>query len=148
MAHVRKQIFDRVETLLTGLGTTGSRIYRSPVHPLTSVTMPGICVYCGPERSKGGTRDATTKEVDIAIDAYVEGDTYDDTFAQIQAEVETALYGDVDNEGRFFNGLATNLVYSGSDSRYDDTAAVAHGVMEIVYQCEYQTENGDAETAL
>ncbi|UZJ41131.1 hypothetical protein OO006_12400 [Prosthecochloris sp. SCSIO W1101] len=148
MAHVRKQIFDRVETLLTGLGTTGSRIYRSAVHPLTSVTMPGICVYCGPERLKGGTRNATTKEVDIAIDAYVEGDTYDDTFAQIQAEIEAALYGDMDDDGRFFNGLATNLVYAGSDSRYVDTTTVAHGVMEIVYQCEYQTENGDAETAL
>ena len=41
MAHLRKQIRDNVVTALTGLSTTGSRVYASRVYP----NLPGLCVY-------------------------------------------------------------------------------------------------------
>lgn len=152
MAHVRTQIRDRLAKrsgtgILVGLPTTGDRVYRSRVHPVTAGSMPGICVYCGRERSVGGTLQATEKALDIVIDAYVAGVEYDDTADRIQVEVEDALYGDFENR-RFFGGLVTNLAYATAESKYFGNAAVSHGILRMVYEATYKTEDGDAETAL
>ena len=37
MAHLRKQIRDDVVTTLTGLSTTGSKVYASRVYPIDSI---------------------------------------------------------------------------------------------------------------
>ena len=147
MAHVRAQIRDRLMTILAGLPTTGNRVYRSRVHPMTAGTMPGICVYCGREKATGGTLKATEKAVDVVIDAYVAGSEYDDDTDQIQAEVEAALFGDFAN-GRYFVGLVTNLAYATAESRYFGNAAQKHGILRMIYEATYKTEDGDAETAL
>ena len=49
MAHLRKQIRDNVVTALTGLSTTGSRIYASGVDPIAAANLPGLCVYAESE---------------------------------------------------------------------------------------------------
>ena len=146
MAHVRTQIRDRLMTILAGLTTTGDRVYWSRVHPMTVGTMPGICVYCGKEEAVGGTLTATEKAVDIVVDAYVSGSDYDYDAAQIQAEVEAALYADFTN-GRYFNGIVTNLAYSMAESEYFGDAAVVHGMLRMIYKATYKTEDGDAEIA-
>jgi hypothetical protein len=45
LAHLRKQIRDNVVTALTGLSTTGSRVYGSRVYPMAAANLPGLCVY-------------------------------------------------------------------------------------------------------
>lgn len=40
MAHLREQIRDRVVTDLTGLTTTGSRVFRSRIYPLENNDLP------------------------------------------------------------------------------------------------------------
>jgi len=45
LAHLRKQIRDNVVTVLTGLSTTGSRVYASRVYPMAAANLPGLCVY-------------------------------------------------------------------------------------------------------
>lgn len=152
MAHVRMRIRDRLVKrdgtgILVGLPTTGDRAYRSRVHPMTAATMPGICVYCGREKATGGTLKATEKAVDIVIDAYVEGSEYDDAVDRIQAEVEAALYGDF-ADGRYFGGLVINLAYATAESKYFGEAAQKHGVLRMIYEATYKTEDGDAETVL
>lgn len=147
MAHVRTQIRDRLMTILTGLATTGSRVYRSRVHPMTENTMPGICVYCGTEKAVGGTLKATEKAMNIVIDAYVAGSEYDDDVDQIQAEVEAALYADFSDK-RYFAGLVTNLAYATAESKYFGDAKVKHGILRMIYEATYSTEDGNAETAV
>ena len=49
MAHLRKQIRDNVVTALTGLSTTGSRVYTSRVYPMAAANLPGLCVYAKSE---------------------------------------------------------------------------------------------------
>ena len=147
MAHVRTQIRNRLMTILAGLPTTGDRVYRSRVHPMTAGTMPGICVYCGTEKAVGGTLKATEKAVEIVIDAYVAGSEYDDDTDRVQAEVEAALFGDFAS-GRYFGGLVTNLAYATAESRYFGNAAQKHGILRMIYEATYKTEDGDAETAL
>ena len=44
--HVRKQIRDRLVTLLTGLATTGSRVYKSRVYNLApTYELPCLLIY-------------------------------------------------------------------------------------------------------
>lgn len=146
MAHVEEQVRAAFVALVTGLATTGSNVFESEVHPLTPDTMPGLCIYVAQDRNIGGTFDATSREVVIAVDAYVEGTEYDSVHAEIMKEIEVALYGSEQN-GRFFNGMVMNLVYDGHSSSFVESAAVRHGVRKMRWKCEYQTEDGNAEVA-
>jgi hypothetical protein len=147
MSHVRTQIRARVVDVLTGLTTSGDRVFKTRVHPMSPGSLPGLCVYTGSEAATGGTLKATTKEVELVIDAYAAGVDFDDTADLMQAEVEAALFDDW-ADGRFFDGIATNLVYSQSDSKFDGEGAVRVGVCRAIYKVEYQTEDGYAETAI
>ena len=52
MSHVRQQIRERVATTLTGLTTTGSRVYQSRVYPLGPNNLPGLLVFTSSESSE------------------------------------------------------------------------------------------------
>ncbi|WP_294344693.1 hypothetical protein [Prosthecochloris sp.] len=149
MAHVRTQIRDRVITTLSGLTTTGSRVYRSRVYPMSSATMPGICVYCMDEKGQDETEDLLTKSVSVVVDGYVSGDDFDDDVDTIQAEVETALYGDYNSStDRFFNGLVLDLSFTAADSKYNGEAKIKHGIIRMVFTALYLINRGAPETAL
>ena len=145
MNHVQTKILSRVMTLLTGLPTTGSRVFEGRVHPLTPTAMPGLCVSMGAEQPIGATLSETTKGVDLVMSAFAEGDDVVVT-ASVLAEIEAALYGDY-AAGRFFSGLAISVIYRGADRQYVTSSALPHTKMDIVYRIEYQTVDGDAETA-
>ncbi len=145
MSHVQTQILGRVLSLLTGLTTTGSRVYQGRVHPLTPGTMPGVCVSLGGAQPTGGTMKATQKEVELLVDVYVAGDDYS-VSGQVQGEVEAALYGDRVG-GRFFNSLATNLVYGGERREFVASGALKHTKVSITFNVEYQTVDGVANAA-
>ena len=49
MPHVRQSIRDNIKTTLTGLTTTGSRVYVSRVYPLTNDNFPGLAIYTADE---------------------------------------------------------------------------------------------------
>jgi hypothetical protein len=146
MSHVQSQILAHVKSLLTGLATTGVKVYRGAVHPETPASMPGLCVALGNETTAGGTLDATTKAVELLIKVFVAGDDFDIS-AQSMAEIEAALYGSF-SEGGYFSGLALSVVYEGAIRTYKDSAAFRHTVRDIVYKVEYQTADGSAETAI
>jgi hypothetical protein len=50
--HVRQQIRERVATTLTGLTTTGSKVYQSRVYPLAANNLPGLLVFTNSETSE------------------------------------------------------------------------------------------------
>ena len=145
MDHVQTQILDRAVSILTGLDTTGGNVFRSRLHPLTPKTMPGLCIALGAEGSIGGTLDGTSKAVKLLLGVVVEGDDHVVTGSAL-AEIEAALYAD-NAEGRYFDSLAFNLVFVSDDRQYVTTTAVKHTRLDVVYRVEYQTQDGDAETA-
>ena len=84
MAHVRQQIRERVATEVTGLTTTGSKVYQSRVYPLQSSNLPGLLIYTTAESSEpidmGGTTRLMNRVLSINIESYVKETTnYDDT---------------------------------------------------------------------
>lgn len=143
--HVQDQILNRVVTLFTAeLGA--AYVYKGEEHPLTPDTMPGVAVWIPDDRPDDGTLDATTKQAILHVAVFAEGNHSDDG-GSVLAVVESALYGDRGNDGRFLNSLVTNIVFEGQTSNYDSTAAVKHTKSVIRYALEYQTEDGNAEQA-
>jgi len=96
MAHARKQIRDAVVATITGLPTTGSRVFASRVYPLAAGTdLPGLLVYTVDEASEvnGMSRPRTLHRVlTLRVDAVARAaSSLDDTLDTICAEVEAAL---------------------------------------------------------
>ena len=95
MSHVRQQLRDAVASVLTGLTTTGTRVFTNRVYPADVSDCPCLIV-----RSDGDDVEAQTihqpylqvRQTRIQIEAYAEGvDGFDDEIDTICQEVETAI---------------------------------------------------------
>lgn len=151
MAHVRKQIRDAIAAALTGLATTGDRVYPGRTWPTDDANYPGLLIYAhgGPSQSIAmGDTDADVtleREEDVTIEGICRtaGAEPDDTLDQIAAEVEAAMMTDT--------GLAalidrreltqTDLVTSATNERRE-------GSVKLTYRVVYSTAAGDATTRI
>jgi predicted phage gp36 major capsid-like protein len=93
--HLRRQIREAVAGAVTGLATTGARVFQSRVYPLQTAELPGLLVYTRSETSEPITihpdRDIErVLSLEIVAVAKANADL-DDTLDQICKEVETVL---------------------------------------------------------
>lgn len=93
--HLRRQIREAIGATLTGLATTGTRVFQSRLYPLAPAELPGLLIYTRSERSQPITihpqrQISRTLFVDVAGVAKADADL-DDLLDQIAKEVETAL---------------------------------------------------------
>lgn len=95
--HLRKQIRSAVVAALTGLATTGARVYDEPVDPLSDADIGAgaLAVYAGgeeiPEASFGLDR-RMQRNLDLVVEVYVKRVTgYADQRDLIVKEVEVAI---------------------------------------------------------
>jgi serine/threonine protein kinase HipA of HipAB toxin-antitoxin module len=99
MTHVRAQIVAAVAAALTGLATTGSRVFVQRRYPADETALPCLLIYRGGEVSEVaemGTSDREMSRVaDILVEAVAAGETADDTLDRIAAEAEAALAADI-----------------------------------------------------
>ncbi len=95
MAHLRKQIRDNVVTALTGLSTTGSRVYAGRVYPIAAANLPSLCVYAKSEEVETTTitRPRTQlRTLTLSVERFaVATSGLDNTLDAISLEVEEAL---------------------------------------------------------
>ena len=145
--HVRQQIRDRIVTNVTGLSTTGARVYRSRVYPLNADTMPALLVYTKTEDSEidvMGSPGVLNRLVNIAIEGYVRNITvYDNKIDDICKEVEAAMAGD-----QTINGLAKNSFLSSTEIEYTGEGDQPIGVVTMNYVVQYRTATNAPQTAL
>lgn len=146
MAHVRKQIRDRMEAVLSGavaLATGG--VYASRVYPLTQAKLPAVTVYSGSEASALQTMGSKTlaRDLSLIVDAYVRvTDTFDDDLDALCVQIEEAVAADYT-----LNGLAKNTVLTSTEIDFDSEAERPVGVARMTYTIRYVTTIGDVETA-
>lgn len=146
MAHVRKQIRDRIATLVTGLPTTGANVYKMRRYALDDAKLPAICVYTMDESSSLITIGSRTlnRTINVAVQAFAKGAsaTISDTIDTICVEVEEAIAADFQ-----LNGLAKSCVLTESqiDINVEGERSVAN--VSLIYSVEYVTTIGDVETA-
>ena len=146
MAHVRKQIRDRIATLVTGLSTTGSSVYKMRRYALDDEKLPALCVYTMDESSNLVTVGTRTlrRVINVAVQAFVKGSstTVSDTLDTICVEVEEAIAADFN-----LNGLAKSCILASTenDIKVEGEQSIASAAM--VYSVEYITLINDVETA-
>lgn len=145
MAHVRKQIRDRVENILRGATHATGGVFASRVYPLTQAKLPALTIYTGSEASGLQSMGAKTlaRDLSLIVDAYVRvTDTFDDDVDALCVQVEEIIAADYT-----LNGLAKNTVLSSTEIDFDAEAERPVGVARMTYTIRYVTAIGDVETA-
>lgn len=146
MSHIRKQIRDALVTAVTGLTTTGSRVYRSRVYPLESGKLPGLCVYTKSEEVTNSTltRPRTqTRQLEASVEAYLMANTnFDDTLDTIAVEIEEAIYSNT-----ALNALVKQINITGFEADYSGDGEKVVGVGNFSVQIIYSARENDIETA-
>lgn len=146
MSHIRKQIRDALVTAVTGLTTTGSRVYRSRVYPLESGKLPGLCVYTKSEEVTNSTltRPRTqTRQLEASVEAYLMANTnFDNTLDTIAVEIEEAIYSNA-----ALNALVKQINITGFEADYSGDGEKVVGVGNFNVQIIYSARENDIETA-
>ena len=146
MAHVRKQIRDRIaSTLTSSVSLVSSRVFASRVYPLTKAKLPAITVYTGSEvsnRLNMGVSDLN-RSLSVEVDIYVRAtNTFDDDVDAIAVQVEAAIAADFT-----VNSLAKEAVLSGTDIQFSGDAEQPIGVTKLRFTVRYVTALTNVEAA-
>jgi hypothetical protein len=147
MAHVREQIRNRVVTLLTGLSTTGNRVFKHRYYPMSDTALPGIIIYTEDESQSYetmGSNRTIKYELTLRVEAFVKAvANYDDTLDDISLEIQNALTAD-----RTLNGLAkdTRMSSFASSGEVGGEQPAFMGRIEI--QITYHTKENNPAIAV
>lgn len=109
--HLRRQIREAVATLLTGLTSTGSRVFQSRVQALKDNQLPALLINTNAEEIEFATiHDAPLLQRTLTIEVVVKAkatNDLDDVIDQIMKEVEAKVY---ENKASYtLNGLVSGL---------------------------------------
>lgn len=143
MTHRAESIIEAVKTEVTGLTTTGSRVYRGRVYPMQSAELPGLLVYLGQDEIiQNLLQGKLDSRLTVHIDAVVKSPTaqVDTTLNLIRSEVTVALQAD------YSQGLAyvmdTIEVGAGEPSLTGEGDQPV-GVMRMTWQFHYRRSRAD-----
>lgn len=136
MAHKRKQIRDQVETVLTGLATTGANVFASRVYPLKASNLPGLLIYTVEEESEPGGSRAIDRMLSLAVEGHIKtvGGAIDDTLDLIAEEVEAAIDAD-----RSLNDLAVYAYIASTEIEFDAESDKPVGIIIMKFSINYRT---------
>lgn len=137
MSHARQQIRDAAVSALTGLASTGARVFPSRKRPLGEASLPCLLVFTDDESIAAASMGAPAT-LDRKLQLRVEGlakDTtdLDDALDTLAAEVETAL-GNTTLGGKV---LSLNLSSIAVD--FDDGTDKPVGKIVLTYEANYFT---------
>ena len=146
MAHVRQQIREAAATLLSGLTTTGTRVYQSRIYTLRDPDLPCLLISTddeqitalGPEES---TAQERTLQLSIRCVSKQVADM-DDTLDTMLAEVETAL------ANQTFSNKVKGLYLESISIEMSDELEKPVGIANAVFRTTYYTATGSPATAL
>lgn len=144
MAHARKQIRDAVSALLTGLSTTGQRVYPSRAFSLEESELPSISVFTANEAVTRTTMAPIRyhRDLEVIIEGHAVADELvDDSLDQISAEVEVAMSGALVADGVT---LSTQLLSTASSLSGEGESQV--GVIRLTYTIPYSTLESTPES--
>jgi len=92
--HVRQQVREAFATLLTGLPTTGARVYQSRIYPLDDSELPCLLIATNQEDISAldpGSNPALERQLSITVTAVAKANSnLDDTLDTVIKEVEVA----------------------------------------------------------
>ena len=142
MSHKRAQIKARIQTVLTGLATTGSNVFLSRTYPIATSDLPGLLIYANSEsieRLEIGIQNRQQRTLDLSIEAVAKGNTAESTLDQVTVEVEEAMAND-----QTLNGLATDSQITDTSIR-QASAESEFFIATLRYTVLYRTIDNDVE---
>lgn len=93
--HLHKQIRTALTTSLTGLTTTGARVYANRLQPMMEANLPGLRIFLDKEEAEGVTvhqPQLQDRSLVMVVECCAkETSGLDDALDQISKEVEIAL---------------------------------------------------------
>lgn len=147
--HVRDQILAALKTTLTGLTTTGARVFADRTDPLAADEVPGLVILQGSESNTYLTMGYPRT---VAASLSVQVNAYDArTGAQADArkrantiakEVQTAIGVDVD-----LGGLSQDVRIAGTEFDLDSESDLTNAVAEMRYEITYHFKETTPDVA-
>lgn len=146
--HLRRQIREAIATAVTGLATTGSRVFQSRVYPLEDGDLPALRVTTLGETvdslSLGAPRIQERRlRVTVEIVARAVADV-DDTLDQSAKEVEVALAMPC----AALAGIAKSITLLSADIELDGTSQRPTGHAAMAFDVLYMTAENAPDVAL
>ena len=142
--HLRRQIRDAVKTALTGLATTGTRVYVGRSRPLARSHEPSLLIYTPQEASRRAV-NGQPPILDRIVQVIVEGRVSlagepDGTLDAIAKEVEAAMW-----TNRALGGLVFNTRLVATDTSTEADGERQLGGIRLSYEMTFQTPEGAAD---
>ena len=113
--HLHKQIRGAIVTALTGLTTSGSRVYANRLAPLPDTTSPSLLITLDDERAEGLTvhrPQAQDRTLALSVAAVAKASTtLDATLDLMSKEVEVALSAGITISGRLLDVFYTGMSF-------------------------------------
>ena len=153
MPHARTLIRNAAAARLTGLVTTGTRVFKSRSLPIDPAKLAGpvLLVYCNGEpeiipltMSSEPLQQRTLMLVVRGINKANQLEACEDELDQIALEVEQALASDVTLGGVLRGMMQLETLHAGLDETLDKPC----GVVELTYRCHYCVQSTHPETLL
>lgn len=132
--HLHRQLREAIENALTGLATSGSRVYANRLLPLADANLPGLRISADEEEAELLTIHAPAaqqRRLALSVECCAKGAAIDDTLDQMSKEVEVALAAGITVSGRVLD-----VAYSGM-SFDDELADQAIGVKRLRFSITY-----------
>lgn len=143
MTHARRSIREAVATAVTGLTTTGSRVFQSRMRPQEA--LPALLVSTGSEEIEGSLGTVLTRSLEIEIiGVAMAASDVDDTLDAIAEEVESAVQA----AGTLGGLVDAPPVLTRIRTDFDDSLEQPVGQISLTYACTYFTNAGAPGTTL
>jgi len=137
VAHLHRQIVEAVASALTGLPTSGPRVYSNRRHPMQDAHLPGLRIFLGSETAEPITVSADTileRDLSLIVEACAKASTdVDQVLDAMSLEVESALA-----DGVTVSGKRVQTLYSGMEMELDESLEKPVGVKRMTFSCVFR----------
>lgn len=144
MSHARTQIRTAAASALTGLTTSGARVYSNRLYAMDTANLPGLRISLDNETVQTDTVDASPiqdRQIELVVECCAKANTaLDDTCDAMQLEVEKALAGGLTISGK-------HLTVVLASSSFDDALGLTPvAVLKLVFIVSFFTRANAPDT--
>lgn len=149
MTHVRTQIRTEAANTVTGLATTGTKVFKSRMRPVDDDELPCLLVYCDDEpniaRQTVGKTPRLGRELMLVVKGLAKNSvSLDDELDEIAKEVEIAISANLTLGGLVRDGVWLTSI----NTTMNEEMETPCGEIIMTFSATYSTMSNAPEVAL
>ena len=145
--HIRKQIRDKIKTMVTGLSLTNTNVFYDATYNIDSSKLPCIVVQTKDERIEKttfGRPSIQNRILNISIyGVFQVNEDYQDKLDEILLEIENRVYLNSN-----LDGLVTRIEITQIETDVREETQKPTAIIEIGLVVEYRVKENDLENSL